>query len=380
MDAQVVSAKSVSAKSDPLAKSEPKTKKKVVDQQHPPKIVYQYYFDSLGNECKIQWNVGKFIGKGGFSSVYSMCNNDTKELFAGKFILISSMKTYKTKERLGNEIRLHRSLSASDDSSKIVKFINYFETDDYYVIVMELCENKSMRELIKARKNITEAEARYYLWQIVESLEYIHKNMILHHDLKLGNILLTKDLKIKICDFGLAEKLGTTTSLTTKMCGTPNYIAPEVIKKQAHSYPADIWALGVLLYTFLIGTPPFETNSVQMTYGRIKESLFYFPSSKSVLSSDAKDLITKILKVDPDERLCLSQIKTHSFFKEYVLPEALPTISLYSDPKLSHKMTDRLTLLQEDESGNTGSSTSSTTITEISSESSLNDTSSDITE
>ena len=161
------------------------------------------------------------------------------------------------------------------------------------------------------------------------------------------------------------------------MCGTPNYIAPEVIKKQAHSYPADIWALGVLLYTFLTGKPPFETSSVQMTYGRIKESLFYFPPA-SALSSDAKDLITKILIVDPDERLCLSQIKTHSFFTQYVLPEALPTISLYADPKLSHTMTERLTEL---ESGIGGSSTSSsTTTTEISSESSLNDTSSDAAE
>lgn len=98
---------------------------------------------------------------------------------------------------------------------------------------------------------------------MVSALEYIHKKRVIHRDLKLGNLFLGEDMKIKIGDFGLASRLEFEGEKRRTICGTPNYIAPEVLEgKSGHSFEVDVWSLGVVLYTLVIGKPPFETNDV----------------------------------------------------------------------------------------------------------------------
>jgi len=106
-------------------------------------------------------------------------------------------------------------------------------------------------------------------------LKYLHEKRIIHRDLKLGNLLLGKSFDIKIADFGLAAKIDHDGEKRRTICGTPNYIAPEVLdKKIGHSYEVDIWSLGVICYTLLIGKPPFETNDTKLTYKKIMKGQF----------------------------------------------------------------------------------------------------------
>ena len=159
----------------------------------------------------------------------------------------------------------------------------------------------------------------------------MHHNKVIHRDLKLGNLFLSKDMQLKVGDFGLATRVMFDGEKKRTICGTPNYIAPEVLSsKSGHSYEADIWSIGVIIYTLLFGRPPFETSDVKKTYKRIKLNNYVFPTNVNV-SDDAKDLISWILKTDPKERIRLDQILEHEFFQKQ-FPDRMPVSTLSIPP------------------------------------------------
>ena len=124
---------------------------------------------------------------------------------------------------------------------------------------------------MRRRKRLHELEVMYFTKQISNALEYLHKTRVIHRDLKLGNLFLNDQMEIKLGDFGLATKLDFDGERKRTICGTPNYIAPEVLEgKNGHSYEVDIWSLGVIIYTLIIGKPPFETSNVKSTYEKIR--------------------------------------------------------------------------------------------------------------
>lgn len=133
---------------------------------------------------------------------------------------------------------------------------------------------------------------------------------IVHRDLKLANILLDKDMTIKLGDFGLAAKLNFDDEKRRTMCGTPNYIAPEILDNTiGHSYEVDIWAIGVIIYTLVFGKPPFDTADQSYTFKRIKACSYEFPLMKG--SDEVKDLIRKILVKNPSDRPSIGEIRDH---------------------------------------------------------------------
>ena len=151
-----------------------------------------------------------------------------------------------------------------------------------------------MNELLRRRKRLTELEVQCYVNQIVSALKNVHGQRIIHRDLKLGNLFLSEKMEIKVGDFGLATKLEYEGEKKRTICGTPNYIAPEILEgKTGHSYEVDVWSLGVIIYTLLIGKPPFETSDVKTTYRRIRMNAYSFPEHVTI-SSAAKNLITKL--------------------------------------------------------------------------------------
>ena len=138
-------------------------------------------------------------------------------------------------------------------------------------ILLELCENQSLNELLRRRKRLVEQEVKYYVIQICNAIKYLHAHRVIHRDLKLGNLFLNSKLEVKVGDFGLATKLEFDGERKRTICGTPNYIAPEVLEgKHGHSYEVDVWSLGVIIYTLIEGKPPFETNDVKATYKKIR--------------------------------------------------------------------------------------------------------------
>ena len=166
-----------------------------------------------------------------------------------------------------SEIKIHRSIKHNN----VCHFQHFFEDSENVYILLELCQNQSMNELLKRRKRLHELEVQCYTAQIIAALKYLHSHRIIHRDLKLGNLFLNDKMEIKLGDFGLATKLDFDGEKKRTICGTPNYIAPEVLEgKSGHSYEVDIWSPGVIIYTLIIGKPPFETTDVKATYRRIR--------------------------------------------------------------------------------------------------------------
>ena len=171
-----------------------------------------------------------------------------------------------------------------------------------------------MSELLKRRKTISEPETRYYMAQIINSLEYLHRNLVIHRDLKLGNLFIDSEMRIKVGDFGLATKLEHENERRTTVCGTPNYIAPEILEgKKGHSFEVDIWSTGVIMFTLLYGKPPFESKDVKSTYRNILANAYSFPDH-TIASKDAKNMITGILQVTFYELLQLNQCIFNTIF------------------------------------------------------------------
>lgn len=286
-----------------------------------------------GDICVKKYVKGRFLGKGGFAKCYEFTNLDNKRVSASKIIAKSSLTKSRAKQKLMSEIKIHRSLHHQN----IVGFEHFFEDAENVYILLELCANQTLNELIRRRKRLHELEVQCYMVQLVAALKYLHAHRVIHRDLKLGNLFLSEKMEIKIGDFGLATKLEFDGERKRTICGTPNYIAPEILEgKQGHSYEVDIWSLGVILYTLIIGKPPFETNDVKTTYKRIRMNAYTFPEHV-VISDAGKDLIQKILVGDPSKRPNLDDILGHEFFNHGgTIPRLLPASTLACPPSASY--------------------------------------------
>ena len=219
---------------------------------------------------------GRLLGKGGFAKCYEFTCSENKKTFAAKVVAKSGLVKSRAKQKLISEIKIHKSLH----HPQIVAFEHYFEDTENVYILLEMCQNQTLNELLKRRKRLTEIEVQCYIVQLIKALKYLHSHRVIHRDLKLGNLFLTDKMELKVGDFGLATKLDFEGERKRTVCGTPNYIAPEILDgKTGHSYEVDIWSLGVIIYTLIIGKPPFETRDVKTTYKRIKMNAYTFPEN-----------------------------------------------------------------------------------------------------
>jgi polo-like kinase 1 len=270
---------------------------------------------------------GRFLGKGGFAKCYELTDAVTKQVFAGKIVPKTLLVKPHQREKMTQEINIHRGVN----HKHIVGFHGFFEDNDNVYILLELCRRRSLMELHKRRRAVTEPEGRYFVHQVVLAVDYLHKNHIIHRDLKLGNLFLNDEMEIKIGDFGLATRVDYEGERKKTLCGTPNYIAPEVLGKKGHSYEVDAWSLGCILYTLLLGKPPFETSCLKDTYTRIKKNEYHIPPAK--MSPCAKRLIEKLLQADPTQRPTMEQVLHDEFFTTGFLPAGLPTSCLTMAPR-----------------------------------------------
>ena len=280
-----------------------------------------------------KYTKGRLLGKGGFAKCYEFTNMQTQKITAAKVIAKSSLIKSRSRQKLISEIKIHKALHHNN----IVHFEHYFEDSENVYFLLELCQNQSLNELMKRRKTLTELEVQCYAVQIIKALKYLHSHRIIHRDLKLGNLFLTDKMELKVGDFGLATKLDFEGERKRTVCGTPNYIAPEILDgKTGHSYEVDIWSFGVILYTLIVGKPPFETNNVKETYKRIKMNNYSFPE-RAIISDSAKSLITEILVLDPMKRPTLDEILESDFFHLGIsIPKLLPSATLACPPSLSY--------------------------------------------
>ncbi|XP_014235013.1 serine/threonine-protein kinase PLK4 [Trichogramma pretiosum] len=263
------------------------------------------YSSGFGTSIE-DYQLFNLLGKGGFACVYRAKCRRTGIDVAIKMIDKGLMQAAGMVGRVQQEIKIHQRLK----NPSVLDFYTCFEDKNYVYIVLELCHNGELQRYLKEQGPLSEQEAGRIIQQVVQGLLYLHSFQILHRDMSLSNLLLTKDMQVKIADFGLATQLSSPDEKHFTMCGTPNFIAPEVATRSSHGLETDVWSLGCMLYTLLVGTPPFDSNAVQSTLTRVVMADYKMPSH---LSENAKNLIDRLLKKNPIDRIRLRDILKHPF-------------------------------------------------------------------
>ncbi|KAI1649743.1 kinase-like protein [Daldinia loculata] len=301
----------------------------------PPPVVYEP--PSFDRKDGAAYQVGKMLGKGGFAVCYEgyLAGSKSRRKYALK--IVKSKMPSKMEQKFQTELQIHSKMKHQN----IVQFLRAFSFENCTYLVLELCPNGSLMDMVKRRKGLTEPEVRFYSIQIAGAIKYMHAKGIIHRDLKMGNIFLDKDMNTKIGDFGLAALLVTgkdmQTIRRTTLCGTPNYIAPEILEKgkKGHDHMVDIWSLGIIMFAMLTSKPPFQSSTTDEIYRRAKNRDYEWPkpeSSNKYISEEAKDVVATMLeeaelRPDPDT------IVQHDFFLSgYIPTSAEITIKLRDYP------------------------------------------------
>ena len=248
----------------------------------------------------------KDIGEGNFGKVKLSTLDSTKEKFAIKILDKEKLKS-QTKSTLYNEIEIISILKHPN----IIYVDKILEDEKNYYIIMEFCEKGELFDYIVEKERLCPEEASIFFYQIINGVEYIHKQGFVHRDLKPENLLLTKEKILKIIDFGLCHNFNGTKFLTTK-CGSPSYAAPEILKGFPYDgFKTDIWCCGIILYAMLCGYLPFDGDDNQEIFQSIVDGELEFPN---FLEDDSIDLLLRLLNPEPKERISIKEIKDHEFY------------------------------------------------------------------
>lgn len=274
----------------------------------------------LNPKTSSSYFICKQLGAGAFAQCFQVYDSQ-KQTYALKIINYKNIQSKSVLEKVESEILIHSQL----DHPNVVKMYDSFRDEDYVYLVLEYCQFKSLDQVIhklnKEKENgrqteaLTEDQVRKMMHQLLNALKYLHENKkVVHRDLKLGNLFITENYDIKLGDFGLSAFIIGNQKKRT-FCGTPNYLAPEIILNAdiGHSFEVDIWSFGIILYTLLVGSPPFQKTKVKEIYETIKKVEYSFPQDYKY-SRYSKELIRTILNRDPCQRPSINEILNHNFF------------------------------------------------------------------
>ena len=239
------------------------------------------------------------IGRGSFASVKKAKHRESGKRFAVKVL---SKKKMKDEDKLSMQTEID--ILKAMDHPNVVKLLEVFEDERHWCLVMELMQGGEMFDMILEKEQFSEAEARDATRSIVDAISYCHSLGIIHRDIKPENLLLeskeTGISSVKIADFGLAKLLSEEKSTASTTCGTPGYVAPEVLEQKPYGKECDIWSIGVVTFILLSGTPPFYEEDNFALFEQIKKCRYEFdPEIWDLVSDEAKDFIKKILVADP---------------------------------------------------------------------------------
>ncbi|XP_033207061.1 phosphorylase b kinase gamma catalytic chain, skeletal muscle/heart isoform isoform X1 [Belonocnema kinseyi] len=264
----------------------------------------------------------EILGRGISSTVRRCIEKETGIEYAAKIIDISNephdgTDAHSMRESTMQEVQILRRVAGHPF---IIELHDVFESNTFIFLIFELCKNGELFDYLTSVVTLSEKKTRYIMRQVFEGVQHVHNQKIVHRDLKPENILLDDSLNVKITDFGFARILEPGDKLFD-LCGTPGYLAPEVLKcnmfenAEGYGQEVDVWACGVIMFTLLVGCPPFWHRKQMVMLRNIMEGKFSFTSPEWADITDApKDLISKLLVVDPKKRICIREALEHSFF------------------------------------------------------------------
>ncbi|XP_030288759.1 microtubule-associated serine/threonine-protein kinase 3 isoform X5 [Sparus aurata] len=330
----------------------------------------------------------KLISNGAYGAVYLVRHKETRQRFAMKKINRQNLV-------LRNQIQqafVERDILTFAENPFVVSMFCSFETRRHLCMVMEYVEGGDCANLLKNMGPLPVEMTRMYFAETVLALEYLHNYGIVHRDLKPDNLLITSMGHIKLTDFGLSKigLMNMTTNLyeghmekdtrefiDKQVCGTPEYIAPEVILRQGYGKPVDWWAMGIILYEFLVGCVPFFGDTPEELFGQVVSDEIIWPDGDDALPADAQDLITRLLSQSPLDRLGTggaSEVKQHPFFLGFdwngllrQKAEFIPQLEAEDDTSYFDTRSERYHHLASDEDEETNDEESSLEIRQFSS-------------
>jgi serine/threonine protein kinase len=272
--------------------------------------------DNTNDKITKDYEFIKVIGTGSFGKVYLVKSRADDQHYAMKMLNKSNI----TDKKQRDHIMAERNVMTKISHPFVVKMHRAFQSDSKLYFVMDFLNGGELYFHLKKEGRFTENKTRFYAAEIILALEHLHKKGIIYRDLKPENILLDEEGHIKITDFGLSKTgvKGNVQSYT--FCGTPEYLAPEVVNGSGHTKSVDWWSLGLMIYEMLSGSHPFKSkrkNRKQIFNQITDEPVAMLPG----FSDEAKDLLTGLLKIAPEERLGSSEkdaeeIKNHTFFSK----------------------------------------------------------------
>lgn len=265
------------------------------------------------------WQLGKTLGRGSSGRVRLAKHTETDKLAAVKIVSKSQFKNQQSahhahKENESYGIEREVIIMKLIEHPNVMALYDVWENQGELYLVLEYVEGGELFDYLISRGRLNEAEAVHYFRQICYGVDYCHRFNICHRDLKPENLLLDKNRNIKIADFGMAA-LESSDRLLETSCGSPHYASPEIVTgKTYHGGPSDIWSCGVILFALLTGHLPFDDDNIRKLLLKVQAGRFSMPAA---LSPEAKDIISKMLVVDPAKRITMREILRHPLLRKY---------------------------------------------------------------
>ena len=291
---------------------------------------------SIKNYIIGNYSYNRKIGRGSFSKVYKGYHKDTLEKVAIKVVDMEISKHLKT--FMDREIEVMKTLNHKN----ILKLYDVIHDPDENVIylILEYCKKGDFHKFLNKRA-LKEKHALRYMIQLANGLKHLITNNIIHRDLKPQNILLSDDDEIKLTDFGFARYYEVNTMVDT-LCGSPLYIAPEIMKHKRYSINADLWSVGIIMYEMLVGKVPYSASTHIELLNKIENKPLIIPD---FLSDICKDLLKKLLRKNPEERITWDEFFSHEWFENKIDNISNSNIS-FNDEKIN--MSDLDNLIEDD--------------------------------
>ncbi|CAJ0930860.1 unnamed protein product, partial [Mesorhabditis belari] len=267
-----------------------------------------------GETTKMSWTlndfaIGRPLGKGRFGHVYLGKENASGYVVALKVLFKKELVRLNVPHQLRREVEIQYHLRHPN----ILRLYGYFHDAERVYIVLEYCQRGELYRILKERGRLNQEDTAKYIYQLSSALDFCHERNVIHRDIKPENVLIDKNGDLKLSDFGWAVQHDGSVKRAT-ICGTLDYLPPEMLAQMPHTHKVDNWSVGILMFECLVGKAPFEVPTQSETIDRIKRCHFKLPDS---MEAGAKELINKIIRIEPEERLSLKEVMAHPWLIQH---------------------------------------------------------------